>query len=48
MTAVRGARPIRNKEILDFDSHIQKNDLIVPTIEEYSDVWRNWLNCSDY
>jgi len=47
MTAVRGARPIRNKEILDFDSHIQKNDLIVPTIEEYSDVWRNWLNYSD-
>lgn len=47
MTAVRGARPIRNKEILDFDSHIQKNDLIVPTIEDYSDVWRNWLNYSD-
>ena len=46
MPAVRGARPIRNKEIHDFHWHLDKNNLHIPTIEEYSDLWKEWLNHS--
>ncbi len=45
MPAVRGARPIRNKEILDFH-----NSIGMPketTLEEYANVWRNWINFSE-
>tara|TARA_B100000212_G_scaffold198363_1_gene149671 strand:- start:2771 stop:3643 length:873 start_codon:yes stop_codon:yes gene_type:complete len=44
MPAVRGARPIRNKEILNFH-----NSIGMPketSIEEYAKVWRNWINFS--
>jgi hypothetical protein len=47
MTAVRGARPIRNKEVSDFHFHLDKNALSVPTLEEYQNVWREWLNFSN-
>ena len=47
MTAIRGARPVRNKEISDFHFHIDKNNLKTPSIEEYADVWKDWINYSD-
>lgn len=45
MPAVRGARPIRNKEIFDF--HQNLNNLKTPTLEEYSHIWKEWINYSD-
>lgn len=40
MPAIRGARPIRNKEIADFHSACKPADV---TLEQYSTVWRDWL-----
>lgn len=45
MPAVRGARPIRNKEILDF--HKNLNNLKYPTLKEYSHIWSEWMNFSN-
>lgn len=47
MTAVRGARPIRNKELSDFHFHLDKNDIAIPSVGKYSTVWREWLNFSN-
>jgi len=47
MTAVRGARPIRNKELSDFHFHLDKNDIAIPSLEKYSTVWKEWINFSD-
>ena len=47
MPAIRGARPIRNKEVLDFHFHIEKNDLKIPALDEYAEIWKQWLNFSD-
>jgi len=47
MPAVRGAKPVRNKEVQDFHFHIDKNNLSTVTLEEYEKVWREWLNYSD-
>ena len=47
MTAVRGARPIRNKEISDFHFHIEKNNIHITTLDEYAGVWRDWINYSN-
>ena len=44
MPAVRGARPIRNKEIYDFHNKINLKDV---TLETYTDTFREWLNYSD-
>ena len=42
--AIRGARPIKNKAVKDhYDAHIYKD----VTLEEYADIWRNWLTYSD-
>lgn len=46
MPAVRGARPIRNREVLDF--HNKLNDVKIPTLVEYERVWREWLNFSKH
>ena len=40
MPAIRGARPIRNKEILDFHNNCKPAEV---TLEQYSNVWREWL-----
>ena len=45
MPAVRGARPVRNKEIFDF--HQNLNNLKTPSLEEYSYIWKEWINYSD-
>jgi hypothetical protein len=42
MPAVRGARPIRNKEVSTFHKNLK--DLTIPSIEEYAHIWREWLN----
>ena len=47
MKEVRGARPIRNKELSDFHFHLDKNDISIPSLETYSTVWREWLNFSN-
>jgi len=47
MPAIRGARPIKNKEISDFHFHIEKNNIHIPTLEEYANVWREWINYSN-
>ena len=47
MSAVRGARPVRNKEIQDFHFHIDKNNLKNVSLEEYESVWREWINYTD-
>ena len=47
MPAVRGARPVRNKEIQDFHWHLDKNDLKNVTLSEYEKVWREWINYSN-
>lgn len=44
MPAVRGARPIRNKEIYDFHNNINLKDVNVDT---YTDTFREWINYSD-
>ena len=46
MPAVRGARPIRNREVLDF--HNKLNNVKIPTLTEYERVWREWLNFSKH
>ena len=38
MPAVRGARPIRNKEVSTFHNNLK--DLDIPSIEEYAHIWR--------
>ena len=45
MPAVRGARPIKNKEVLDF--HNRLSNLYVPSLEVYGTVWKEWLNYSN-
>ena len=47
MPAVRGARPIRNKEVLDFHENLINSNLHIPTLVEYADVWKEWINFSD-
>ena len=47
MPAIRGARPIKNKEIIDFHFHIDKNELKIPTLDQYQSVWREWINYSN-
>lgn len=47
MPAVRGARPVRNKEIQDFHWHLDSNDLKNVTLLEYEKVWREWINYSN-
>ena len=47
MPAVRGARPVRNKEIQDFHWHLDKDNLENVSLEEYGNVWREWINYSD-
>jgi hypothetical protein len=47
MPAVRGARPVRNKEIQDFHWHLDKNNLKNITLLEYEKVWREWFNYSN-
>lgn len=47
MPAVKGARPIKNKEVMDFHFHLEKNELKIPTIDEYQTIWREWLNYSN-
>ena len=42
MPAVRGARPIRNKEVLDFHNSLGK--LKPVSIEHYSNVFLEWMN----
>ena len=42
MPAVRGARPIRNSEVLDF--HESLFNIKPVTVEHYSDVWKEWMN----
>lgn len=44
MPAVRGARPIVNSEITEFHNNLQINSY--PTLEEYTNVWREWINYS--
>lgn len=44
MPAVRGARPIQNKEVLDFHTSLQLKDV---KLEEYTDTFREWINYSD-
>lgn len=45
MPAVRGARPIKNSEITEFHNNL--NITSYPTVEEYANVWREWLNYSN-
>lgn len=44
MPAVRGARPIRNKEIYDFHNNINLKDV---NLDTYTDTFREWINYSD-
>lgn len=44
MPAVRGARPIVNSEIGEFHKTLQIDNF--PTLEEYTNIWREWLNYS--
>jgi hypothetical protein len=44
MPAIRGARPIRNSEILQFHNNV---DLKPVSQEEYTAIFREWLNYSD-
>ena len=45
MPAVRGARPIVNSELTEFHNNLQINSY--PTLEEYTNVWREWINYSN-
>ena len=47
MPAVRGARPIKNKELSDFHFNIDKNQIPIPTLDEYQTIWREWINYSN-
>ena len=44
MPAVRGASPIVNSEIGEFHKKLQIDNY--PTLEEYTNIWREWLNYS--
>jgi len=44
MPAIRGARPIRNKEVLDFHNTLQPKEV---STEEYTNTFREWINYSD-
>lgn len=44
MPAIRGARPIRNREILEFHKTLVPSET---TLSEYSTVFREWLNYSN-
>lgn len=46
MPAVRGARPIRNSEVLNFHNNL--NITQTPSLDEYSNIWREWLNFSEH
>lgn len=45
MPAVRGARPIVNSEVTDFHNNLKIDSF--PTLEEYTNVWREWINYSN-
>lgn len=44
MPAVRGARPIVNSEVTEFHNNLHIDSY--PTLEEYTNVWREWINYS--
>lgn len=44
MPAVRGARPIRNMEVLDFHNSLQLKDV---SLDEYTNTFREWINYSE-
>ena len=44
MPAVRGARPIVNSEVRDFHKSLKIEDY--PSLEEYTNIWREWINYS--
>ena len=44
MPAVRGARPIRNMEVLDFHDSLQLKDV---SLDEYTNTFREWINYSE-
>ena len=43
MPAIRGARPIRNSEVLEFHDNILQ-PLLPVSIEHYASVWNEWMN----
>ena len=45
MPAVRGARPIVNSELTEFHNNLKIDTK--PTIEDYSNTWRDWINYSN-
>ena len=45
MPAVRGARPIVNSEVTEFHNNLKIDSY--PTLEEYTNVWREWINYSN-
>jgi len=45
MPAVRGARPIVNSEVTEF--HNSLNIDSYPTLDQYTNVWREWINYSN-
>ena len=45
MPAVRGARPIVNSELTEFHKNLHIDSY--PTLEEYTNVWREWINYSN-
>ena len=45
MPAVRGARPIVNSELTEFHNNLQIDSY--PTLEQYTNVWREWINYSN-
>lgn len=49
MPAVRGARPIRNSELLPFHNIKTKEfkDTRIPTLNKYRSYWTEWLNFSN-
>jgi len=47
MPAIRGARPIRNSNIIDFHDTIDKDNLEAPTLDKYAEIWKQWLNFSN-
>lgn len=44
MPAVRGARPIRNKEVYDFHNNLKPTDV---TLDTFTNTFREWMNYSD-
>ena len=44
MPAVRGARPIRNRELQDFHNGLTPREV---DLETYVDTFKEWINYSD-